>query len=278
MSGPANAIAGIDHTIVGVRDLERARLAYRRLGFTVTPRGKHIGWGTANYCIMFQHDYIELLGIVDAAQFTNDLDKFLAAREGLLGLAFRTPDNHAVARELEALGISVDGPKDLKRLLELPEGTVEPAFKLLFPSKEATPGLSAFVVQHLTPHLIRQNSWLQHQNGAVGIASVTVAADEPMRYAAAYKEIFGATSVTVTPGTVTVATGGARLIFSRDTMFRLAGVPAPHVASMSVLVPSLYAVSRLLTAAGIVFERVGNDIVVPPDEAHGLYMVFEPVP
>ena len=33
-----NAIAGIDHVIVGVRDLERARAGWSRLGFTLSPR------------------------------------------------------------------------------------------------------------------------------------------------------------------------------------------------------------------------------------------------
>ena len=27
----------------------------------VSPRGSHIGWGTANYCVMFADDYIELI-------------------------------------------------------------------------------------------------------------------------------------------------------------------------------------------------------------------------
>lgn len=47
------ALAGIDHVLVGVHDLEAARRTYRHLGFTVSPRGRHIGWGTANYCVMF---------------------------------------------------------------------------------------------------------------------------------------------------------------------------------------------------------------------------------
>jgi len=34
---------------------------------------------------MLEQGYIELLGILDPAQFTNNLDKFLAEREGLLG-------------------------------------------------------------------------------------------------------------------------------------------------------------------------------------------------
>ena len=86
----ARQIAGIDHAIVGVRDLEQARASYQRLGFQLTPRGRHVGWGTANYCVMFEGDYLELLGIVDPGQFTNQLDRFLAEREGLLALALRT--------------------------------------------------------------------------------------------------------------------------------------------------------------------------------------------
>src|SRR3546814_2361463 len=82
----ARPIRGIDHVLVGVRDLEAARETYARLGFTVSPRGRHIGWGTANYCIMFPGDYVELLGIVDATQFTNNLNRFLESREGLLGI------------------------------------------------------------------------------------------------------------------------------------------------------------------------------------------------
>ncbi|MYF85064.1 MAG: VOC family protein, partial [Rhodospirillaceae bacterium] len=55
-------ITGIDHAIVGVRKLEAARRKWAKLGFTITPRGRHRGWGTANYCIMFETDYVELLG------------------------------------------------------------------------------------------------------------------------------------------------------------------------------------------------------------------------
>src|SRR5271168_639438 len=83
-----NGIAGIDHVIVGVRDLERARSGWSRLGFTLSPRGRHIGQGTANYCIMFPSDYLELLGVVDPSDFVQRLDAFLARREGLMAAAF----------------------------------------------------------------------------------------------------------------------------------------------------------------------------------------------
>jgi catechol 2,3-dioxygenase-like lactoylglutathione lyase family enzyme len=92
-----NPLSGIDHTLIGVRDLEAARAAWRHLGFAVTPRGRHIGWGTGNYCVMFRDDYVELLGIVDPCQFLNRLDTLLETRgEGLLGLAFAAPSSSDV--------------------------------------------------------------------------------------------------------------------------------------------------------------------------------------
>ena len=106
-----SGLTGIDHSLLGVRDLEAARRRFEGLGFTLTPRGRHIGWGTANYCIMFEAGYVELLGIVDPAQFTNDLDKFLVEREGLLGLAFATSDAVALAAALSAAGLRPDGPR-----------------------------------------------------------------------------------------------------------------------------------------------------------------------
>ena len=48
-----SGLAGIDHVVIAVRDLDRARIGWTRLGFTLTPRGRHLGQGTANYCIMF---------------------------------------------------------------------------------------------------------------------------------------------------------------------------------------------------------------------------------
>ncbi|MFQ5533923.1 MAG: VOC family protein, partial [Sphingomonadales bacterium] len=55
----AHGITGIDHAIVLASDLEQARETYRRLGFTLTPRGRHSGSPTDNYRVMFKHDYFE---------------------------------------------------------------------------------------------------------------------------------------------------------------------------------------------------------------------------
>src|SRR3546814_19848545 len=82
----ARPLRGVDHVLVGVRNLEAARDTYRRLGFTVSPRGRHLGWGTANYCIMFPGDYIELPRIVHHSPFPNNLNPLLESRAGHLGV------------------------------------------------------------------------------------------------------------------------------------------------------------------------------------------------
>ncbi|MHA1153730.1 MAG: VOC family protein, partial [Alphaproteobacteria bacterium] len=189
------SITGIDHVLVGVQDLAAARRAYQHLGFTVSPRGRHIGWGTANYCVMFADSYIELLGIVDAAQFTNNLDRFLETRQGLLGVAFASDDAEAAARELAERGVGTDAPQDLKRKLELPEGEVEPAFKLVHLPGATTPGMPAFICQHLTRELVWQSPWLDHGNGARAIQSVTGVVEDPGEVALAYGRLFGADAV-----------------------------------------------------------------------------------
>ena len=182
----AHPITGIDHALVGVRDLESARARYARLGFTTCPRGRHIGWGTANYCIMFARDYVELIGIVEPSEPSNNLDRFLESREGLMGLAWASGDAAEAKRTLAARGIAADGPRDLARRLELDDGTVEPAFKLVHLRPAASPAYRSFVCQHLTPGLMRRADWLTHANGARAIRDATAVVEEPTAVAPAY--------------------------------------------------------------------------------------------
>ena len=88
----ANHIAGIDHAIVGVRDLEQARASFERLGFRTTPFARHLGRGTGEHCLMFADDHVALCGIVDPAEGSEALERFLAAGEGLWTLALRTAE------------------------------------------------------------------------------------------------------------------------------------------------------------------------------------------
>ncbi|NQV79320.1 MAG: VOC family protein [Alphaproteobacteria bacterium] len=265
MSG---AIGGFDHIIIGVADLDAARGAYRRLGFTVSARGRHIGWGTANYCIMFAGDYLELLGIIDPAQFTNNLDTRLAEKgEGLLGVSFAAQDADAAYAQLSALG--AEPPKDLKRLLDLPEGPVEPAFRLVHLPAESTPGTSAFLTQHLSRDLVWQPDWLDHANGARRVVAVTVRAQDIGCAAAAYGNIFG-------PGAVSDADGKIRVRLDGGELRVIAAGPGEPEgpAGLDIAVDDIGRTAAVLEHGEIAHQRMAGRITITPDNACGVALAF----
>jgi catechol 2,3-dioxygenase-like lactoylglutathione lyase family enzyme len=293
MTGPASAadsdgraITGIDHTLVGVRDLEAARVDWQRLGFTVSPRGRHIGWGTATYCIMLEQGYIELLGILDPRQFTNGLDRFLDRREGLLGLAFASDDGAETHRRLAAAGLHPDGPKDLKRILELPDGEALPVFQLVFLPPAETPGLQAFICHHLTPALVRRPSWLAHANGAERLADVTVVVDRPGEAVLGYAPMVGPDALWIADGAAEVETGQGRIRFvTPDGLARLypearraAGLsspwPTPWIAAMTIAVADLGHTADCLRQRGIETIGAADRLLVPPEAATGALLEF----
>ncbi len=255
-------IDGFDHALVGVSDLEVARLAWQRLGFTTCPRGKHIGWGTANYCIMFADDYLELLGIVDETQFVNNLDMFLTEHgEGLLGMAFASD-------QIEKLAKKLDGePQDLKRLLELPEGAVEPRFKLVHPPKGTLPGLSGFFCNHLTPELMRRPEWLVHSNGARRIAAITVAVDDVSAASEGYRRVFG-------PENVRDSAAGVEVSASSGLIRLVPSDGASGLIEISVKVADVDATEAFLKDAGVSFAKSSNGLSVAPEEATGATLTF----
>src|SRR5690348_7334153 len=123
-----SGIAGIDHVVIGVRDLEDARMCWTRLGFTLSPRGRHLGadglGGTANYRIMFARDYLELLGCTDrdgsAGRFGS-----VARQEGALAVAFAPEGPIATAAAaLAGLGLHPGELRMVARQLELPQDTL----------------------------------------------------------------------------------------------------------------------------------------------------------
>lgn len=278
-------LIGLDHTLVGVKDLEAAAAQYRRLGFTLTPRGSHIGWGTANYCIMFDHDYVELLGIVDPALENNGLDVLLDQRgEGLLGLALASSDAAATFESLQQAGLGPTALQDLSRRLELAEGEVLPKFKLVRLPTEGVSERSLFICQHLTPELIRQDVWLQHDNGATGINSLVVVADDPAGLADYYRQLVGSINVTMTDDTLSVSLGTVSLIFVNDMDLDLlfpgltggADYPElPYIAAMTFRVDDPAKTKALLVNNAIAYQEISGGVIrVNPENTCGYILEF----
>lgn len=279
-----SAIAGIDHVVVAVRDLEQARATWARLGFTLTPRGRHIGQGTANYCIMFGRGYVELLGLVAPGQHAERLRAFLTHREGAMALAFAPAGTtDAAAGALAAQGLHPAAPRSLSRRLELPEGGVEPRFSLLTLPPEETPDLDCFICGHLTPELVRRPEWLEHPNGVVGLRAIYVLAADTAPLLPAYDRLFGLHEVTTTDAVTSVRVGPHRLVFITPDDFETmhpavslaADFPVPGIAALQFAVADAERTAQYLRRQGVVYDDMPDGrLAVPAHEASGTVLFF----
>jgi catechol 2,3-dioxygenase-like lactoylglutathione lyase family enzyme len=270
----ARPVEGFDHAVIGVRDLEAARDVWRRLGFVVTPRGRHVGWGTGNYCIMLGRTYIELLGIVNHAEFLNGLDAKLAAGgEGLLSLALATPDAEAARAVLTGRGFALDAVQALGRKLQLPSGDVMPQFRLLHLPPGTLPGIGSFLTEHLTPDMLRQPDWLVHPNGARDLQSALLVADDPPALQERCERLFGAGTCNLTDRTLTAVTGAQALALMPPD--EADAVLEDAAAMLSVRVADIGQVALALKANRVPSRLLGEGtLIVEPQHATGVLLEF----
>jgi catechol 2,3-dioxygenase-like lactoylglutathione lyase family enzyme len=280
-------ITGIDHVIVAVRDLERARMNWTRLGFTLTPRGRHLGQGTANYCIMFARDYLELLGFAERDEYATRLENFLGRREGAMAVAFAPAgDTESARAALTALGLHPGEVRALGRQLELPEGTVVPRFSLLDLPPDEAPGLDCFICGHLTPELVRRPEWLHHPNGAIGLKCIQVLVDDTAPLLPAYDRLLGLHEVTTTDALASVRVGAHRVVFLTPDDFATvhpgvhiaADFPLPGIAALELAVAHRDAAADYLAQWQIPFDEMPDgSLAVPAAEANGTVLFFNSV-
>ena len=155
----------IDHAVIAVRDLDAGATDFKKLGFTLTPRGHH-SIGSQNHCIMLGSTYIELLVAPVAHPW---LDYYRSFGEGLAAIALSTEDADATYAQLKNKGARP--PMDLSRPVE---GGVA-KFRLV--QIEGAPQM--FFVQHLTRPFVWRPEWQKHANGARELVHVSLSAKKP---------------------------------------------------------------------------------------------------
>ena len=234
---------------------------------------------------MLEEGYVELLGIVDPAQFTNGLDRFLERQEGLLGIALGTADPDALYAAWVKAGLAPAEPRALGRLLELPGGEVELRFRNVMLERQATAGVSLFASHHLTPQLLRRPSWTSHPNGALALVSCTIVTRESARVAEAMGSIFGSSALTRTDNLTAVQTGTAVLLVAGEAEaahlhpgfdIELSG-DAPELRVMAVMVDDPDRAAAFLKLQGVPHRRdAGRAVLVQPEDATGVCLELVP--
>lgn len=279
-----NHVVGLDHVVILVRDLDAAAENWRRLGFTLAPRGIHSAhMGTGNHTVMLGPDYFELIGVLSETPYNAPSRALLERRgEGIERAALATDDAAAGIEEIRARGLDGMGPLDFGRPVTLPDGSrTEARFRVFhWPLDEAPGGLRLFACQHLTRDAVWIPELQRHANGAQRIVRVEIASDDPQADAAHMARLLDQAVRSDPDGAFRVHPGGGRAAFvflTRDAFARCyPGVPLDALpsgaATLVLATDDLDAAARALGPAAV---RSREAVCIPPAAANGVLLVFE---
>jgi len=269
----------LDHVVINVRDrIDAGADAFRRLGFTLTPRGYHT-LGSVNHLAMFGTEYLELIA---APPGDTRRQEILAAPEGLNGLVFASEDADATYQALHAAGVPVDPAQQFSRPVELSGGPRDATFRTV----RLQPGVVAagrlYFCQHLTRDLVWRDEWRHHANGTIGVLRTVIADRDPAALGALFARMFGAEAVRQTPDGCSLLLGLARFdVVTPAALRREFGEAAPDgggrdsfMAALTLRTRSLDAAAAALERGAVTVQREADRIVVPAASAFGATLEF----
>jgi len=277
---PTPGIAGLDHAVISVRDLDAAGQTFARMGFTLAPRGLH-STGSSNHNIMLGRDYFELLTVPESNPLQAYFHEFQRQHEGLAALALTGTDVVAALPVLAEHGFEPSPPRDFSRVVNEGSRTGTARFRLTNIAPHTTPGAQVFICQHFTRELVWLPELQRHANGATGLAAVAFVADNVAYLAGVYGRLFGAWPERIDEG-LKVATGGAPLAFcTRQALqqrLREVVLPdraLPHAAALFIHVADRQQAYKTLRDGGFSPRRMADGAwAVDANDAHGVAVVF----
>ena len=279
-------VKGVDHAFLLTDDLDAAADQWRRLGFTLSPRGTHsVEKGTANHTIIFQRDYFELLGVLTPVP-GNLHQRETLARDGagLRAIANRIGDAHEAREALAALGIKTDPVGEFSRPLPLPDGgTGTAAFATTpFSAGEAPRGY-IFMCQHKTPDMVYRPELQAHANTARALAGIVAVTDAPEAEAQGFARLYAAGAVGAINGGFKVTTGpdSAPILLltpaaaaARWSPEAVAATPAGGFAALRIAVTDAAAARAVIEGAGLRTHSGPGGFWVGPQDAAGAIVEF----
>jgi catechol 2,3-dioxygenase-like lactoylglutathione lyase family enzyme len=282
----------LDHLVLPARDLEAQAAFYRRLGFQVGARNIH-PWGTENRLVQFDGCFLELITLPQTAtppdhaprrfSFGRHVgDRLVREGDGMGMLAISTDDAAADAHWWRQAGIAEFEPFHFGRKGKRPDGgEMEVAFDLAFTTPASMPDLCFFACRNRFPENFWNAAYQQHENGALGVASIVVTHARPIEATAFLKAYAGGAPGGLDGGLELAFSNGSLSVLTADAARReIADDPvffggAARFAAVIYRVRNLEKAKLTLLANNVPHRLEGNRLVVPSGAAFGVLTCFE---
>lgn len=263
----------IDHIVINTRDRTDEALAFfHRMGFIVTPRGYHT-LGSINHTVVFQHDYLELLGY-PPGQPPEKRPELVARPAGLMATVLNADDADRVHALLKDRGLGPRPVSAFSRPVDLGNGqSGDAAFRVTRLEPDAVPGSWLYYCQQLTPQFVWRPEWQAHANTATSMTRLVVQVGDPVAAAPIWlRAIEGAE--------IAEAGSGICVIRMQDFEVRLiasAGADghAPGMRKLVFGVASLESCAKALDQGGVAHKINNRCISVDAQAELGCLLEFE---
>ena len=267
----------LDHVVINVRDrIDEGAETFRRLGFTLTPRGYHT-LGSMNHLAMFGTDYLELIA---ARPGDTQRPEIMGSPEGLNGLVFGTEDSAATYAAMQAAGVPVFPPGEFSRPVTLPDGPRDAVFRTVRLMPGTVSAGRLYFCHHFTRDLVWRDEWRHHANGATGVARAVIADRDPSNLGALFGRMFGVDAVRPIDGGFALTVGVSRFdVVTPDALAADFG-DAPggrdsYMAALEFRTRSVDAAWQALEQGGVAGVRRDNGrVIVPAASACGATLAF----
>ena len=267
----SESIGTIDHVVIAVDGLDAAADVYRRLGFTLSSRGRHgATLGTENHTIMLRDDYFELLSVLTPTPRNAEWRKVIASGGGVAGLALRTSNPVGAQQHWLAAGLVPDTPLKFSREVPRPDGsTLQARFEVVSLDETDGLGVRVFVCSQPTREAVWLPELLTHANSAIGIRCLHIACPDPDFSAAQWARVMPAAQARPIPGGVTLDTAGHTIMLTKDAS------PRVHALGIDYVVADLAACREVLQRNAITHDEANGILTVPASQACNVQIRFQ---
>lgn len=178
----------LDHVVINTRyETDLAAELFAGLGFQLTPRGYHPTLGSINHLMVFEHAYLELIGLPPGGDKVRQ--ELIDSPVSLNGLVFASTDAEATRNTVVSAGFDAQPVQHFARPLQIDGVDHEARFSAVRLALDSFDAGRVYYCQHHTPELIWRRDWLTHANGVTGIVELTIASADPAATAARYDRL-----------------------------------------------------------------------------------------